>query len=126
MQPDQSSRAVHRHDCRLSRASSTCASGHLHCLIFFPGPVRVLPLASTVMVTPPPWNGLPVSVALSWARLPSVRSVPVRPSFSKSTETMPLPWQRYVLLFSFAVGSFVGAIVSAPWFVFFLFVRQED
>src|SRR3546814_5104108 len=25
MQPDQSSRAVHRHDCRLSRASSTCA-----------------------------------------------------------------------------------------------------
>src|SRR3546814_2947151 len=49
MQPDQSSRAVHRHDCRLSRASSTCASGHLHCLIFFPGPVRVIPLASTVM-----------------------------------------------------------------------------
>src|SRR3546814_9832845 len=74
MQPDQSSRAVHRHDCRLSRASSTCASGHLHCLIFFPGPVRVIPLASTVMVTPPPWNGPPVSVALSWARLPSVRS----------------------------------------------------
>src|SRR3546814_19245719 len=49
MQPDQSSRAVHRHDCRLSRASSTCASVHLPCLTFFPAPVWVILLASTVM-----------------------------------------------------------------------------
>src|SRR3546814_6582046 len=62
-----------RLDRRLSRAFSTCAPLHLHCLIFFPDSVRVIPLVSTVMVTPPPWNGPPVSFALSWARLPSVR-----------------------------------------------------
>src|SRR3546814_19519136 len=62
------------------------------------------------MVTPPPWNGPPVSVALTWARLPSVRSVAVRPSFRLSTETMSLSWQRYVILFSIAGGCFAGAI----------------
>src|SRR3546814_14096852 len=77
-----------RLDRRLSRAFSTCAPLHLHCLIFFPDSVRVIPLVSTVMVTPPPWNGPPVSFALSWARLPSVRSVALRSYLWKSNETI--------------------------------------
>src|SRR3546814_13961522 len=43
MHPDQSSRAVHRHECLLSRASSTCSSVHLLFLLFFPAPSRVFP-----------------------------------------------------------------------------------
>src|SRR3546814_18689460 len=45
-----------RLDRRLSRAFSTCAPLHLHCLIFFSDSVRVITLVSTVMVTQPPGN----------------------------------------------------------------------
>src|SRR3546814_19999738 len=45
-----------RLDRRLSRPFSPCAPLHLHCLIFFPDSVRLLPLVSTVMVPHPPRN----------------------------------------------------------------------